>query len=254
MFSEQLRRLTKQLYPKGRAFRLSKGSRIERLHNALSVSENKMLEDAKATLNSILPDNDGFTVEDAERWEQRLGMISNSLTSLDDRKAAIIRKMNHPGDILARQSWDYLQGQLQLAGFDVYVHENIPEESPQSVLELVLGLGEMESGNSEMGELEMGSAETFYPSLFIVSEMGEIEMGSPEMDGFQYNNLVVNFINETPDSTFDIGQNFRSTFFIGGTVKGTFANVPLSRKDEFRKTILQLKPAQTVGILFINYV
>ena len=29
-------------------------------------------------LNSILPDNDNFDIDDAERWEERLGMISNS--------------------------------------------------------------------------------------------------------------------------------------------------------------------------------
>src|SRR5690606_32537660 len=80
--------------------------------------------DALKIQDAQLPDNDGFTADDATDWERRLGMIYSPLVPLADRKLAILRKMNHPGTIKARQNWLYVEGQLRAAGFDVYVHEN----------------------------------------------------------------------------------------------------------------------------------
>lgn len=240
-----------QLYPTGRAFRVFPGSVKSNLIKGLNQSSARFFEDATGILNSILPDNEFFTADDATRWEQRLGMIVNTDADLEDRKAAIIRKINHPGTILARQSAGYLQDQLQLAGFNVYVHENIPAQTPESVL-FVPDIGEM--GEPEMGEIEMGSALSYYADLFLFPEMGELEMGELEMGEIQYKNQIANSISEPVDQAFQTGQNYKCTFFIGGQIKGTFADVPQVRKDEFRQLILRIKPVQTVGYLLINYI
>src|SRR5687767_5121626 len=110
---EKIITLTKQLYPTGRAFRVAVDSYKLRLHNALAISEAQAYADALSTLDSALPDNDDFTEEDAAAWEHRLGLISNELVPLETRKAAIIRKMNHPGTVPARQHYTYLESQLQ---------------------------------------------------------------------------------------------------------------------------------------------
>jgi len=63
------------------------------------------------------------------------------------------------------------------------------------------------------------------------------------------NNLV-----QSLDTFFDVGLSVtESSFFIGGEVAGTFANIDLNRRDEFRQTILKIKPVQTVCYLLINY-
>jgi hypothetical protein len=124
-FIDQIDKLTKQLYPSGRAFKMPKDGFFQKLHDSLNLSEARAYTDAKAILGSILPDTDNFTAEDAAMWEQKLGMITNEDVALADRKAAILRKMNHPGTIKARQSASYIQGQLQAAGFDVDVVENV---------------------------------------------------------------------------------------------------------------------------------
>jgi hypothetical protein len=248
----RLLELTKQLFPTGRAFRIPYNSVKEKFYNGILESEKDAYEDGISILDSILPDNDNFTAEDATRWEQRLGMIDGSANTLEDRKAAIRRKMNHPGDILARQSAGYIQDQLQLAGFDVYIHENIPALTPDQILAAAIDdIGEM--GDSEMDTIEMGSVFSLYPDLFIFPQMGEIEMGAAEMAGVVYINMVVNNINEDVDAAFLVGDNYKCCFFVGGQTLGTFADVPETRKDEFRQLILKLKPVQTVGILFINY-
>lgn len=225
--------LTRSLYPTGRAFKMPKDGVLDKLHDGLAESESEAYDDAVSILNSILPDNAEFTEDDATDWERRLGLITNDAVSLANRKLAIIRKMNHPGTIPARQHYLYLQGQLQAAGFDVYVYENrfplYPDgyetRTPQEV-----------SGGSGSG-----------------IQLGDFQLGDFQL-GTQFFELVVNHIDPDFDNNFNIGLNLRSTFFIGGNPIGTYADVDLERKDEFRQLILKIKPVQTVAYLFINYV
>ena len=232
--TDQILALARQLYPTGRAFRMFFGSDFEKLNQGLAVSEAQVAQDALSILNSVLPDNDSFTVDDATDWERRLGLITNSSVSLSDRKLAIKRKMNFPGTIPARQSYLYIQGQLQAAGFNVYVFPNIfPDGSggyitkDPTTVSGGLGLGTHELGDLELGDFELGAS---------------------------FNNIVANHIEEPLDSIFDPGANYRSSFYIGGGYLGTFANVDINRKAEFRQLILKLKPTQTIAFLLINYI
>ena len=256
MFEKAIIKLTKRLYPKGRAFRIPFGGTMEKVHKALAVSENKAYSDARAVLDSILPDNDNFTSEDATDWERRLGLITNTSIPLVDRKAAISRKINHPGTIKARQHFLYLERELRAANFDVFVFENkeiiLPTELSQ--------MGFSESGVSEMGG-ETGNetevvinpnlltgpfsvvANHIDPELdedFIsvsgIEQMGEGEMGITEMG-----------IN------FDLDPILRSTFFVGGPTLGSFAEIPGNRLFEFRQLILKVKPVQTIALLFLTF-
>lgn len=231
----KITQLTKQLYPKGRAFKISTDSVSEKLHLAIAHTEQQAYDDALAVLNVILPDNMNFTADDATRWEERLGLITVSGVSLANRKLAIIRKINHPGTIPARQNYLYLQEQLQAAGFDVYVYENIfagpVTMTPTDILGgSIVGIGVY--GTSEYGAVVYGDAQT----------------------GSIYENCVANYIDEILDQWFDVGDNLRNTFFISSAYIDVFADVPEIRKEEFRQLILKIKPVQTVGFLFVNYV
>lgn len=228
---KKILRLTKRNYPKGRAFNLASDSNILKTHSALGNSEVAAINSATEILFSILPDNENFTTEDATRWEQRLGLITNPAVSLVDRKLAIIRKMNHPGDIPARQSGGYLENQLRASGFDVYVHANTLGQAPADIFSPdCIGIWET-SENCEHGEIEHGQV----------------------MTGSIWQNTVANFIDEQKDEYFNVGGFLFYIFYIGGENLGDFASVPSARKNEFRQLILKLKPAHTVGMLFINY-
>ena len=236
MILDKIIALTKQLYPTGRAFKIFSGSVKDQLHRGLALSEERAYNDTLSILDKILPDNDNFLEEDAADWERRLGLITNENVSLQDRKDAILRKMNHPGTIKARQHYLYLQGQLQLAGFNVFVHENRFDDGmggleTRSPLEVSGGGGQLQI---QLGDWQLGD-----------QQMGVI---------FEGGGRVVNYIDEAQDSLFDVGDNLRSTFFIGGDPVGTFADVDINRKEEFRQLILKIKPAQTVAYLFINYI
>lgn len=121
---EKIQKLTQRLMPTGRAFKGPKNGWMDTLNRALSISEARAYDDALATFNSILPDNNNFTADDATDWERRLGIVQSPGVPLADRKAAILRKYNHPGTVKPRQSRLYIEGQLRAAGFDVYVYQN----------------------------------------------------------------------------------------------------------------------------------
>ena len=229
--------LSKRLFPKGFAFKMPKNGYSERLLSALSIEEAAAYTAMLSTLNSILPNNDNFTADDATRMEAWLGIKTNTALSLADRKAAITRKLNHPGNSPARNSALFIQSQLQLAGFDVYVYENrFYEGSPPEWI-------------------------TKTPS-----EILSDTVGAAYYDGFSYGDayyggdwsdegisIVVSHLEEDLDASWVTATNWRRTFFIAGSSITTFADVDEYRKIEFRELICKLKPVQTVGILFVNY-
>lgn len=221
---------TRQLYPTGRAFRMAPESVTEALHVALAVSESDAWNDAASLMDSLLPDSERFTEDDATDWERRLGIATDPDTDLEDRKAAIKQKLQHPGINPAKAHYLYIQQQLQLAGFNVYVWEN---------LDPIYG-----------GGFNYFNPYTLNPNILTDIQHGDQQHG---VQSAYLNNVVANSIYNDSDIYFDFGSSLACTFFIGGSPLGTYANVPAERETEFRQLILRLKPVQNIAILFINY-
>jgi hypothetical protein len=253
----KLIKLTKQLYPKGRAFKLPENGWFYRLHKGLAESESRLYNDALSVLDSILPDNPNFTEQNATDWERRLGLINGTGLPLQDRKDAIRRKMNHPGNVMPRENWMFLEAQLQLAGFDVWIHENrvLVNTTIQAVppVFVVPQVGYGNHGEFNHGENEHGDNFSYYAQFLTYANHGEFNHGEMEHGGYLWNQQVVNFIPEILDANFNPGLSYRATFFVGGEIFGTFADVPTARKNEFRQLILKLKEVNTVAYLLINY-
>lgn len=231
-YLERIKKLAKALYPTGRAFKINPDGNFDKLISGLAASENRAYQDALSILDSALPDNANFDADDATAWEIRLGLIVNESLDIETRKLAIQRKMNHPGDIPARQNYRFLERELRAAGFDVYVYENRFDDG--------------------MGGLETRSPEVV-SGLSTTVQHGDVQHGDVQ-HGTGVFEMVVNNIEASRDATFNLGGSLRSTFFVGGTPIGTYANVDADRKDEFRQLILRVKPTQTIGFLFVNFV
>lgn len=225
--------LARQLYPTGRAWWMPRNGVFNNLHKALNTSIIRLIQDAELTLDSVFPDNENFSLQDAELWEYRLGLISNNLLTLEQRKQVILRKMSYPGNVRARQSPLFIENQLQLAGFDVWIHENKFYEGGEWVYKtpndiIALSLTEIQHSNS-------------------------VQHGGGTQHGFSGFDVIANeaVVNES----FSVGiDNLWSTFFIGGENLGDIAIVPENRLIEFKELVLKLKPAHTTAFTFINYV
>jgi len=217
--------LTRQLYPTGRVFNLPMGSVYRKLHEGLAESEKTIHAEILCLLNAVLPDNANFTEADATRWESALGLVVSAGTSLADRKSAILRKLNHPGNIPARQHYLYLEGQLQAAGFDVYVYENKFSGEVIQPFGCVCGL--VNCGTTNVG----------------TEWLTEKSM-----------QVIANHIVSDLDFGFNIGGflELRNSFFIGGSVWPSETYVAPERMHEFRDLVLKIKPAQSIGILLQN--
>jgi hypothetical protein len=225
--TEKILALHTQLLPTGRAFRM-RGDR-EKLFSAITNVEATAYENAISFLDSLIPDNDRFTSQDATDWERRLGLITNLSVSLSDRKKAILRKMSFPEP---NGNYLYIQQQLRTAGFDVYVYENRFASYPTSY--------------------EPENPATINPAILSERMHGEFQHGDGQSHYF--NNIVVNSIDNAQDILFNLGNNLNFTFFIGGATLGTYANVSAARETEFRQTILQIKQVRHAAILYVNYV
>lgn len=219
---------TKNLYPTGRAWYLPNNGDFESLHKAINLSYTRLIIDAKDTINSTFPDNDKFTEEDADLWEFRLGLISNSLIDLEIRKTAILRKLAYPANVQPRQHPFYIESQLQAAGFDVFIHENVkPFQTPEDIA--AAGLTNVQHG-------------------------GTTQHADSTQHGSGSFKVVANSLD--PEESFNIGgdENLWATFFIDASVLGDMAEVPKERELEFRELVLKLKPAHTIAFLLINFV
>lgn len=227
-------KLSRQLFPTGRAFRMYTNGNSERLHKALAISEARAYEDIKSTLDSLLPDNDNFTADDATDWERRLGLISNPLVPLQDRKAAIYRKMGSPGINPARSGAKWLEKQLRDAGFDVYVHENIFPAYPSGY--------------------ERRTPGQINASILSQLQYGDFEYGYMEY-GYYFNYIIANSIlNKEDTDLFNWITDFGCSFFICGKTLGTYANVLASREPEFRQLVLGQKQTQDIAFCYLNFI
>lgn len=234
--SNILLKLTKGLYPSGRAFRMPDNGAFKYFTIGYLVEVEKAYNNALAIQDGFIPDNDNFTEVDATFQERRFGLPVNEKTSLEDRKAALVRKMNHPGTIKTRQNWRYIEYQLRLAGFDVYVFENRfvnPSAPPDYITKTPSEVAISTSTN--------------------IVQHGQFRHGMAQ-HGTLYVYKIANSIYNSVDALFDTGDNLKSTFFISSAVLGVNAVIPEAREIEFRQLVLKLKPAQTVAFPFISFV
>lgn len=217
----QIQRTVRQLLPTGRAFKMPFNGYFDKLQKGLAQSELRAWNDGVSLFDSILPDNNNFTADDATRLERAFGMINGNDVDLSDRKLAIRRKINHPGDIPARQYYLYQQAQLQAAGFNVYVHENLSRINPS------VYASAPEHGDFQHGDFQHG---------IVIGEKiaNKIEIGG--------------------DNDFTPGTSFSNVYFIGGQSIGEFASIQAERRTEFRELVLRLKPQNQVAYVYVNYI
>lgn len=233
---QQLQHVTPMLYPNGRAFRVPEGGDLRKWHDAVNTEFADLDASSMNVLDALLPDNPNFTLADAQEWYRRLGLYDSGSIPLNDMALAITQKMSWPTVTPDMQSLQYIQDQLQAAGFNVYLYKNRFFDGvdwvtmwPSDVLGIAAGNSELEGFN--LGQANLGSTWSD--------------------DGIT---ICVDYLEEDKDEIFDFGDNLRSTFYVSSAAIGTFADIPAARKIEFRQLLIKLKAAQMAAFLFVNYI
>jgi len=238
----QLLSLFKQNTPKGRAYNVPDRGDLQKLQVALNESLEDAYINAQGLFDSLLPDNPNFTDgtvdpldNDCNDWERRLGLKQWGVTTVGvtptrlERMAAIAAKMGYPGNNAVRLTAEYMQEQLQAAGFMVFVYDNPLNRSPSEVFGVPTSLAYLD---------------TFY--------LDEAYLGDEWAD--EGITVVANYIEEELDAMFDPGANWHGIFYIASTLTDVPAEVPLIRKAEFRQMILRLKAQHLAAFLNVVYV
>lgn len=226
-------KLASQLYPTGRAFYMPKGGIADKTHIAFNRGLIRIVDDANSTIDSCFPDNANFTIDDCTLWEYRLGITTDLSSTLLNRKLAIYRRMGRGRNVLARQHKNYLEYQLQTAGFEVYVFEN----------------GFIEGGVKVYKSPE----QVIRLHLPAVQHGGDSQHGIGLQHGGGNSQIIAN--SYKPDESYSVASDkLWATFFIGGEVLGSMATIPQNREEEFRELVLKLKPAHLVAFTFISYI
>lgn len=214
-FSDKITTLSAQLYPTGRAWWKKKNSIFDKIHQALSLSESRVENDILNLQYDILADSVNMSLTATELWESVFGITAKG--TISDRLSAIYQRQMYPNNELARQSKSFIQNQLQLAGFDVYLHNS--NVSPNS-------------------------------SIYGIFQYGQKKYN----ETVQSYSLITNEVDETKERPYlisNIGEKF--IFVIGSEISGEYADVSLERKNEFRELVLRLKPAHSIAVLNINF-
>lgn len=228
-------KITRQLYPKGRAFKMPFNSWFERLHHVWTAGQERYYNATTNILDAMLPDNERYSESDAAAHERIYGLITNPAVPLSQRKSAILQKMAYPGINPAHGHYLNIQNKLQAAGFDVWVHENMFPDYP--------------NGFESKAPVEVYPLQT----QVLTDAQHGVYQGGEVMHGLNYNNMCAKSIYQNEDNHFRVGNSWNCTFFIGGQTLGTLADVPAVRELEFRQLILTLKQTQLIAFLYINY-
>lgn len=231
--TELMSDLAMQLYPTGRAHYTQKNGYKDNFHLAINRSFIRLILDAQSTIDSTFPDNENFTADDCTLWEYRFGMVTDNSLSLKERREVLFRRMGRGRNVPARQHKNYIEYQLQTAGFDVYVYEN--------------------------GFIEGGVKVYKTPQEILASSPTEVQHGGNTQHGIGTQHgggssqVIANSFE--PNELYSVADDkLWATFFIGGSTLGASADVPEKRQEEFRELVLKLKPAHLVAFTFINYV
>lgn len=222
------------LYPTGRAWNLPERGFFAKLHTAINLSLLQMALDAAALWDSTFPDNTNFDAADCTLWEYRLGIDYNPSLSTAQRRTNIYNAIAFPQNIKARQHYLYIQDQLNMAGFDIKIYENIffdgggnlYQKTPQEIIGAV-------GNTTQLRDIDP-----------------QTQLGSQtQLGGASYSVVA----NQERTERFNLGGILWPTFFIAGATISTLANVSQYRQTEFRRMILKLKPAHEVAFLLVNF-
>lgn len=257
------------LLPDGSALAPAEGLDLDKLLDGMGLNEERIRE-FLSTLADIRNPNLTSLLGDLEK---EFGIKTNDNISDLDRRAQLA------GVMYARKtngSRDFLQTQLQRAGYNVFVYENAPVVDPDS---LIFGQSLLYCGglNATCGNIDARCG-NFSGELIVNGDIGInvieylIRCGVPlatcgGLDSYagSFSGVHVDPIEYiVPDgATEEVERWWNMIFFIGGEVTRNeddeiiaieFVDIPIQNRKSFRQIILNYKPMHSWAAVAVNWV
>jgi len=260
-FNERFFKIIKYLLPKSKSFKIYIEKKLSNFFKALTC----IPDDFRKYLDEIYLDIFPKTTRQLDEWKNEFGLFFFPPYENEQRETI-------DGEWKAKggQGKDYIQQVLRDAGFDVYVHENIPPVDPDifltSIASMVCGgfnayAGRLDAYAGLTGGELLVNGPIYTNIIDIASSAGNINMSCGNLKAccryFEKMEIV--------DKTYTITNDpdyWGYFFFIGGQATRNinheletidFALIPSGRKEEFKRLVLKLKPAQTWVGLIVTY-
>lgn len=248
----------KILLGKGRAFRLPFQNDLYKFHQAQAKEPERICEFYVDVRDSGIPPN--IPSDALDDWETFLGLLTNSNLTDAERNERALGKLTAVGG----QGPDYIQDQLQAAGFPVFVYENNPIAGARTYITLSNDTG-IESNDFLSGDFTDRLNPVTVPRDLLANppiwENEKDYIGCQSNDtNVESNDFLSGEFTETLLIEFEYqisadSATFIFYWFIAGA-GGIFDTVdlPADRQTDFESLVYQLKPAHTWVIANVNYV
>lgn len=200
-------------------------------------------ENVKTFADEVYGDAFPTTTRDLEEWERQFGIEPNPSEAV--RRLAVAAEWAATGG----QSPEYLQGVVQAAGFNLWLHEwwssgpPYVARDPRSYTQLAL-IGTYQCRpSSDTNQVQCR------PRSFA---------GQPQCNAFMVRDpgYIVNrdLTPRAPPPIPDDATKFPYFLYWGAEVFPNHASVPSDRKDELERLLLKICPAQQWLVMLVDYV
>jgi len=261
-FNEKFFKIIKLLLPKSNAFAIFIQKKITQFFESLTAIPG----DFRDYIHQIFLDIFPTTTRELLKFKDQFGIIYFPVDEASQRETIDSEWKAQGG-----QGKDYIQSILRAAGFDVYVHENNPPVDPDIFLNsipIMIAKGvNAYAGRSDAfagrtgGELLVNGPILTNAPLYLSVCGNPNQCCGNDLACCQYFEKI-----KTTDKIYQITDDpdyWGYFFFIGGEATRdpitfelltiTNAIIPAQRKEEFKRLILKLKPAQSWVGLIVSY-
>jgi len=235
------------LIPRAWAWRVTHKTDLRRFIEGLAPA----FDSGKAVIDEAWEQLSPETTTELDEWERQFGLRPNPSDS--------IRRLNLAAEWRATggQSPHYVQDVLQTAGFDVYIHEWWASGPPYVARD----------PHDYTDIPQIGTVQCTGPGWETTGQP-QCSDGRPDVDGFiitqyQCNAFLVNdphylvnklLTQEAPPPIPNDPDVYPKFFYVGAETFPDHATVPLSRKAEFERLLMKLRPLHLWVVTLIDYV
>ncbi len=237
-------RVFAHLLPRSPTWSLTQNKTLRKFFSGLAGVFDDPINGPRAAADLVLLDCFPATARpDAlTEWEREFGIIPDPSDSV--RRLALAAAWRATGG----QSPSYIQGVLQVAGFDLYVHEwwssgpPFVARDPRTYTQTPL------IGTEQCTPLALAG---YKPACSMRT------LGQPQCNDFLSNEpgYLVNkdFTQRPPPAVPNDSATWPYFFYIGGATFPARASVPASRRAELERLVLKLRPTHQWIVMLVDY-
>ncbi len=233
----------KHLLPDARAWRLTIEKTLRAFFEGLAAGAPT---DAREYIDDVYDDLLPPTTRELTEWEQQFGLIEASTDAA--RRLNIAAAWAETGG----QSPSYIQGQLQAAGFNVFIYDWWSSASPYVPRD-----PRLHTNQPLIGSVRCSAFPSQTRCNSGLDAFGNPISGQGRCNAFLSNEIfyIVNdtLRNDAPPRVPDDSDFWPFFLYFASVTFPTPAQVPNDRRAEFERLVLKLTPTQNWKVLLVDY-